>query len=475
MRIKIATQLMASLILIVNFLIIQCFLSPVSAFPGDATIIKDALTSPDSGWTEYSDAFGALTYDENGLSLFIKKTVGKAIHANYKIGELDDFIAEVDIREFPPPRLGYVGLVFRWQDNQNHYAFQINNRDRTYRVIKLTSDISDVRQPWTSSNYINSGANRLKIICKGPQIEVYSNGEKLCTVRDASMPKGLLGFIVDTQEGPQTYLFSNLTVVPGVTAGFVAAECFRGSKELDDRLKAVARDGFDVDKEKDEFGIDKAKIEYYPTETTDFSPIASRLMASEPVVIYVMCRPPELPEIPSACAAINSALKNFGVDVRPYEVADPNSLEFSILKPTTSQVTYRGGQTLQIFTGINNTGVQDIALATVTLNITDPNGTRVPTSTSEWKTIPAGKESQIPISYDLPLVFLKAGEYTASLEITGYADTANKKISRTENATVTFEVVESISTINYVLLPLFALLTGAMIAWIVTRRKSSKE
>jgi hypothetical protein len=443
--------------------------APASAFSPDALIIRDNLTDPDGGWPVDINVSEARSFTDNGYSIYVQRPGWVSKCTNRKIGELADFIVEVDIKESALPKSdGYVGLRFRIQDDQNYYAFMINNNNRTFRIVNFKGGPTPtVLRDWTTSNYINpeNSTNRLRIVCEGPRIDAYCNEYLLWTGTDTSIPKGFLGFQVESYQGLQGYLFSNLVVYRGVKAAFIADDSFKETSALSQSQQSARQLGFTV--------VDT--VEYYPASTSDYSSHINKLMSREPVVVYIMCRPPARPEFPSACDAINSALKSRGVDVRYYEESNPNSLEFSVIKPTTSEATYRGGQTLQIFTGINNTGVQDIALATVTLNITDPDGTRLPTTPREWKTIPAGKESRIPISYDLPLFFLKAGEYTASVEITGYPDAANRDLSRTENATVTFEVVESISTINYVALLLFALLTGAMIAWLVTRRKSSKE
>jgi len=433
-------------------------LSTVFAYPPEALIINDDFKNPDSGWPEYSDGSASLRYIDDAYSMFVKNSNVAIRCNNLKLGELNDFIAEVDVKEYGTPRSGCVGFVFRMQDDMNHYAFLINNNARTYELIKHISGIPNTLQGWTATNYIKSetSTNRIKIICKGPQIEAYSNGYKLCTVRDTSFTKGFFGFEVDTWVAPQDFRFSNLKVFRGVRAEFLTADSFRNSTVLAQRLQAAQSDGLNIE-----------NVEYYPVGTKDFAVYTNKLIDSEPTVIYIMCDPSERD-------TIKKALQGFNGEIRFDEVYYSNFLDFKISKPVTSQASYRGTDTVQVSTDIDNAGFLSIARATVDLNITDSDGAYVASSSSELKSIPCGTTSKVQISTPLP-AFLREGEYTAAMDITAYPDATNKNLSRTESAKVTFKVAGSTFAINYVILPVIALIAGALIAWFITRRKSGKE
>jgi hypothetical protein len=426
--------------------------------PAEKLVITDDFSNPDSGWDISSDYTAAPTYTGKEYSIFVKMANLPVRFLNRKIGELSDFMAEVDIRETEPTKSGYVGILFRYQDNQNYYAFMINNSNRSFEIIRRMGERENPLQRWTTSNYIKpeSATNRLKILCKGTQIEAYANGNKLCTVSDTTFTKGYLGFEVDTFTAPQTYLFSNLKVYRGVNAGFLTAESFRDSTLLEQRLQQARSDGFNI-----------SKIEYYQVGTKDFASAVKNLLSTGPTVIYVMCDRSER-------STIKESLVSFEGEAIFDEVYYSNFLDFTLSQPVMSQPSYRGMDTVAVSAEINNAGLMPINRTIGMLHIIDPSGARIASRTSELKPVPSGTVSKIQLSTMLP-TFLPEGDYSAELSITAYPDVSNDNMVQTKKTSTAFKVAGSTFAIFYVILPVIALITGAMIAWIFTRRKSRSQ
>lgn len=427
--------------------------------PAEKLVITDDFSNPDSGWDISSDFTAAMTYTGMEYSIFLKSANLPVFSINRKIGEMSDFIAEVDIREAEPVKSGYVAILFRYQDTQNYYAFLINNSNRTFRIIHRMGERINPLQDWTPSNYIKpeSGINRLKIVCKGPQIEAFANDNKLSTVRDTMFVKGYLGFEVDTFVAPQEYLFSNLKVYRGVDAGFLAADTFRDETVLEQRVEKARSDGFNI-----------GKIEYFKRGEKDFSSAVQNLVSTGPTVIYVMCDRSET-------STIRKSLASFDGETEFDEVYYTNFLDYTVSQPVMLKQSYSRMEIVQIKTKINNTGVESINKAIATLRILDPSGVPIASSVAELKPIPSKSTSEVQLSVPLPFRFLTEGEYSAELSITDDPEASKNNPSRVKILTTTFKVEGSSFLIYYIILPVIALLAGAMIAWVITRRKSGGQ
>ncbi len=86
------------------------------------------------------------------------------------------------------------GILFRFADNDNYYAFSVSSKG-SYQVYKLVDSIYTELVPWTSSGAIATGlaTNRLFARAIGSQIIVGVNGQVLTTTTDVSLPSGAAG------------------------------------------------------------------------------------------------------------------------------------------------------------------------------------------------------------------------------------------------------------------------------------------
>jgi hypothetical protein len=173
-------------------------------------LFEDDFSNPSSGWDVGSYEAGDWAYEDGEYSLLVKKINRIIWGQNDRIGQLDDFVIEVDARQVggPEDSAGY-GLVFRDYPEYYFYYFRIAPHSRSYAIEKLSgignwSTLKD----WTFSDFINSGnsINHLKVVCKGAQIEVYVNGHKLTTVTDYSFSKGDVSLAAETSSKPNVHV-----------------------------------------------------------------------------------------------------------------------------------------------------------------------------------------------------------------------------------------------------------------------------
>jgi len=166
-------------------------------------LYEDDFSNSYSGWGTGSDDWGKFVYEGGEYSISIERTNWFDYHLNSVSGMQEDFTVEVDARKLAQGT-DAAGIIFRDQMGQgkwSFYVFWVDSNSGTYAIQKYIKDVwaPDLKD-FTRSNYINRGANtnRLKVTCKGNQIEVYANDYKLTTVTDTSLTSGYIGLAAET-------------------------------------------------------------------------------------------------------------------------------------------------------------------------------------------------------------------------------------------------------------------------------------
>ncbi|MGB3061134.1 MAG: hypothetical protein WBE17_15480, partial [Anaerolineae bacterium] len=136
-----------------------------------------------------------------------------------------DFAAEVEISPQLAGADHVAGLVFRYQNETNHYQFVIR-QDGFYGLSRFQTDQDATLVSWRSSEFIKRGAvtNTLGLIANGRQLSLYANGHLLGIADDAAFTSGKLGLIAFAGAAPSDHhvAFDNLRVwawSAGVTSG----------------------------------------------------------------------------------------------------------------------------------------------------------------------------------------------------------------------------------------------------------------
>jgi hypothetical protein len=151
---------------------------------------------------------------ENGEYSMLSKA-GNYTWWTYYRDQYDNAVIQVDAR-VPSGDAGVnYGIAFRISsDGNKFYRFNLTPDGRyslySYdRTSKWTSLI-----PYTASDAVKTGAagNRLKVITQGEQIAVYVNDQFLDSVTDSTLTKGMVGFVIGTQNPNGQATFDNLTI-----------------------------------------------------------------------------------------------------------------------------------------------------------------------------------------------------------------------------------------------------------------------
>jgi pSer/pThr/pTyr-binding forkhead associated (FHA) protein len=179
--------------------------------PADfALIYQDDFGDSSSGWDDAFDAYTTKQYGNNRYQ--IEVTTSNLVAWGLANRDVADFEVEVEAKlEDGEDSNGY-GLLFRFQDRENFYRFDISG-DGYYLLSKFVKGEWITIVDWTESPFINKGKadNLLKVSAIGPTITVSANGQQLTSVQDDSLSHGNFGFFAGTFSEPHAWVsFDNL-------------------------------------------------------------------------------------------------------------------------------------------------------------------------------------------------------------------------------------------------------------------------
>ncbi|GAI19215.1 unnamed protein product, partial [marine sediment metagenome] len=126
-----------------------------------------------------------------------------------------DFVLEVDTKLVDGTDDNWHGVVCRFQDIGNYYAFGIS-ADGYYQIARFVDGQQLVIEPISYSTHINQGwdvTNFIHIKCVGNRLSLAVNGHTLANVTDNSFSGGEIGFLATSLAGSFSEIaFDNLVV-----------------------------------------------------------------------------------------------------------------------------------------------------------------------------------------------------------------------------------------------------------------------
>jgi hypothetical protein len=177
-----------------------------------AATLSDNFTRPTGLWTVDTGrdalrtiATGQLTVRVPEPELFRWSTLQGA-------DGFSDFYAEVDAAEEAGPADAMLGIIFRYEDIDNFYAFVIR-ADGWYALLKYLD--GEVSRPidWGESTVLETGdgaANKLGVLADGSEISIYANAVELGRVQDPNFVQGQIALVGGTnKEGNLVTSFDN--------------------------------------------------------------------------------------------------------------------------------------------------------------------------------------------------------------------------------------------------------------------------
>jgi hypothetical protein len=177
-------------------------------------LFQDDFSDQDSGWNTSSDELGSVEYEDGGFRFFVNE-----VQFDYwSVPDLNfsDVHIEVDGKKAGGPDDNDFGVICRYQDEKNFYAFLISS-DGYYGISKMKEGEHNVigTDGMQYSDLILPGAatNRIGADCIGSRLVLYVNGEELLQIEDSEFTDGDIGLLAGTFDSPGVdIVFDNLVV-----------------------------------------------------------------------------------------------------------------------------------------------------------------------------------------------------------------------------------------------------------------------
>ncbi len=186
--------------------------------PRAKVLFRDDFSDPDSGWDRASADDGSMTDYVDGHYRILVNDTQADIWANPGQYFTGDIVVEVDAVKNGGPDDNDFGVLCRYQDVDNYYAFFISSDGYVGigRVLNGEQSMLTDDGKMFQSDAVAQGSGALNHItakCIGDRLTLIVNGKKVLTVHDSTFTDGDVGLIAGTYDEPGTdILFDNLVV-----------------------------------------------------------------------------------------------------------------------------------------------------------------------------------------------------------------------------------------------------------------------
>ena len=210
---------------IIAILLIFCtlpFLSGCNIFaqepvPQGSIIMADEFTVDNGKWMTTVDAdYSMVGYQADGLR-FVINAPNKDYFSLYKTA-YDHAILDVDASKLAGPDNNVMGIVCRYQDINNYYAFIISS-DGYYGIVSRVNGVHRILpdgQLFFNEDVINTGTNinHIRVGCVQSALWLEVNNKNLMGLYDDALTEGKVGLIAGAMSEPGVdILFDNFVVI----------------------------------------------------------------------------------------------------------------------------------------------------------------------------------------------------------------------------------------------------------------------
>ena len=171
-------------------------------------VYEDDFSDSFGGWDDAFDAYTTKQYGNNRYQ--IEVSTSNLIAWGLANRDVADFDLEVEARQEGGGETNSFGLLFRLQDRDNFYRFDISS-DGFFLMSKFIDGQWTTLVDWTASPHISQETNLIGVSAIGPEIRLKANGQVLTTVTDDSLSHGNFGFFASTFNDPYMWVsYDNL-------------------------------------------------------------------------------------------------------------------------------------------------------------------------------------------------------------------------------------------------------------------------
>lgn len=168
----------------------------------------------ETGWvTEKNDRYG-YEWIEGGYFIYVNVPSAQ-VHSVRSL-DVDNVRLQTEGAQIAGPADGYYGVVCRFQDANNYYAFLVSNNG-FYSIAKMeNATFSTIQegQDETGDVLVQGAPNVVRGDCINQTLTLFVNDQKLLEIQDVLFDEGVIGLIAGTElEGGVRVLYNYFAIL----------------------------------------------------------------------------------------------------------------------------------------------------------------------------------------------------------------------------------------------------------------------
>jgi hypothetical protein len=177
-------------------------------------LFADDFTSQTGGWKTQEDRISYAGYTQEGFRLWVDMPnflIWSVPGLNFK-----DTRIYTKVQKTAGPDNNLFGVICRYQDRQNYYAFMISS-DGYYGIYRrqagIISRMGLTQMGFSEAILRGEQSNEMLALCQGDQLVLFVNNTKLLQVTDDTFSYGDVGLIAGNLTKPGTDILYNYFIV----------------------------------------------------------------------------------------------------------------------------------------------------------------------------------------------------------------------------------------------------------------------
>lgn len=177
-------------------------------------LLEDDFSDDTTGWEIVNNVYELKGYSSEGYLISINDKGGRSISTTGL--QFSDIKVQVETQKLTGSNDSYLGIVCRYQDNQNHYRFFVTPDGYT-GIVKVVNGESgalpDGKMSYNHDVIQNDGTNLLEVSCVGNTLSLSVNGKLAVSADDDQLTQGDVGIFAETgQDGAGSFIFNQFIV-----------------------------------------------------------------------------------------------------------------------------------------------------------------------------------------------------------------------------------------------------------------------
>ncbi len=177
-------------------------------------LLEDDFSDDKTGWEIVNNVYELKGYSSEGYLISINNKGGRSISTTGL--QFNDAIIQVETHKLTGSNDSYLGIVCRFQDNDNYYRFFVT-ADGYTGIVKVVDGVSttlpDGKMIVNHDVLQDDSKNLLEVSCVGNQLKLVVNNRLALSAEDDQLKHGDVGIFAETgQDGAGSFIFTNFIV-----------------------------------------------------------------------------------------------------------------------------------------------------------------------------------------------------------------------------------------------------------------------